>query len=634
MALINLIDISIHFGAAALLDKINLTIDEGEHIAIIGRNGMGKSTLLKIMEGKILPDSGEIIKDSSIRMARLEQDIPTDIEGTVLDVITAGLGEQAKLITRYEALTHRLTTDHSDSLLKELEQVQHQLDEHQAWNLAHKIENIIQKLALPSEQLFSELSGGLKRRVLLGQALVTEPNILLLDEPTNHLDIDSITWLEDFLVDFPGAVVFITHDRMFMQKVARRILDIDRGNVRSYPGNYDVYLERKQHELEVEETHNRHFDKKLADEEIWIRQGVKARRTRNEGRVRALEKLREVRSQRREAIGKADMQLQEANQSGKIVIEAHDIEARYNDKTLIRPFSTTIMRGDRIGIIGANGAGKSTLLQILLGKLAPQKGTVKHGTKLEIAYFDQLRSQLDEDKSVADNVSYGDQFVTINGRPVHIIGYLQNFLFAPDRARTPVRSLSGGERNRLLLARLFTQPSNLLVMDEPTNDLDMETLELLEELITNYEGTLLIVSHDRHFLNNVVTSTLVFEGEGQLREYVGGYDDWLRQRSKTLLQESSIPRTQPIAPTSAPRNKPVVATPSSKSYQQQKELKSIETKINTIEKKQAALQEKMTVPNLYEPANRNKLELLQNDARKMADELQELYRQWEKLMEL
>ncbi len=325
MALINLIDISIHFGAAALLDKINLTIDEGEHIAIIGRNGMGKSTLLKIMEGKILPDSGEIIKESSIRMARLEQDIPTDIEGTVLDVITAGLGEQAKLITRYEALTHRLTTDHSDSLLKELEQVQHQLDEHQAWNLAHKIENIIQKLALPSEQLFSELSGGLKRRVLLGQALVTEPNILLLDEPTNHLDIDSITWLEDFLVDFPGAVVFITHDRMFMQKVARRILDIDRGNVRSYPGNYDVYLERKQHELEVEETHNRHFDKKLADEEIWIRQGVKARRTRNEGRVRALEKLREVRNQRREAIGKADMQLQEANQSGKIVIEAHDI---------------------------------------------------------------------------------------------------------------------------------------------------------------------------------------------------------------------------------------------------------------------------------------------------------------------
>ncbi|NNM58674.1 MAG: ATP-binding cassette domain-containing protein [Legionellales bacterium] len=629
MPLINLIDISIHFGTAPLLDKINLAVEEGEHIAIIGRNGMGKSTLLKIIDSKILPDSGEVIRHSSARIARLEQDIPSHIEGTVLDVITAGLGEQAKLITRYETLTHQLTTDQSEGLLKELEHVQHQLDEHQAWNLTHKIEHIIEKLALPSEQLFSELSGGLKRRVLLGQALVNEPNLLLLDEPTNHLDIDSITWLEDFLNDFAGAVIFITHDRMFMQKVAKRIIDIDRGNIRSYPGNYDQYLERKQHELEIEEVHNRNFDKKLADEEIWIRQGIKARRTRNEGRVRALEKLREIRNARREVIGKADMQLQEANQSGKIVIEAQHIEASYQGKTLIRPFSTTIMRGDRIGIIGANGAGKSTLLKILLGEILPQQGTVKRGTKLEIAYFDQLRSQLDENKSVADNVSYGDQFVTVNGKPVHIIGYLQNFLFTPDRARTPVRSLSGGERNRLLLARLFTQPSNLLVMDEPTNDLDMETLELLEELITNYEGTLLIVSHDRRFLNNVVTSTLVFEGEGQLREYVGGYDDWLRQRSKTLLQQPSIPKVIPTAPAAI---KPVAST-STKSYQQQKELKAIETKISTNEKKQAVLQEKMTAPELYEPANRNKLELLQNESKKLADELQVLYSQWEKLME-
>lgn len=626
MSLINLCDVSISFGSAPLLDKTNLSIDEGEHLCIIGRNGMGKSTLLKIIMNELQPDSGEVIKNSAARIARLEQDIPTDIEGTVFDVVTAGLGEEGKLLASYQKLSRQMATHADDALLKELENVQHLLDQHQAWNLSHKVDNIIQKMALPSEQSFSELSGGLKRRVLLGQALVTEPNLLLLDEPTNHLDIDSINWLENFLVGFPGAIIFITHDRMFMQQVATRILEIDRGNVQSYPGNYQAYLARKQHELEVEEVHNRNFDKKLALEETWIRQGIKARRTRNEGRVRALEQLRLVRNQRRETMGKVNMQLQQAETSGKLVIEAKDIDVYYKNKPLIKQFSTTIIRGDKIGLIGPNGIGKTTLLKVLLGEIAPQLGSIKHGTKLEIAYFDQLRSQLDENKSVADNVSYGDQFVIINGKPVHIIGYLQDFLFSPDRARTPVRSLSGGERNRLLLARLFSKPSNVLVMDEPTNDLDLETLELLEELISNYEGTLLLVSHDRSFLNNIVTGTLVFESNGKLSEYVGGYDDWLRQRPKnTAAKTAAKTATTIVQP--KPSEKPTL------NFRQQKELKTIEQKIEKLELQQQTSQKTLADSTLYEAQNAEKLKSLQQQAQKTDAELATLYQQWEKLME-
>lgn len=622
MPLISLKNISISFGSAPLLDNANFNLDEKERVCILGRNGMGKSTLLKIINNEIIPDSGEIIRQLSINSARLEQDVPAYITGTIYDVISAGLGEQGKLLATYEKLSHQLTIHSSDKLIKELETVQQQLDKHQAWNLSPKIEHVIQKLSLPGTQDFSELSGGLKRRVLLGQALVTGPDILLLDEPTNHLDIDSIDWLENFLIEFPGAVIFITHDRTFMQKIATRIIEIDRGKLQSYPGNYQQYLERKQHELEVEEIHNRNFDKKLAKEEIWIRQGIKARRTRNEGRVRALEKLRQIRQERREVMGKANMQLQQAEVSGKLVIEAKNIEYCYQDRALIRQFSTVITRGDKIGIIGPNGVGKSTLLKILLGETKPQKGSIRQGTKLEIAYFDQLRSQLDEENTVEQNVGYGDQYVTVNGKPVHIIGYLQDFLFSPDRARTPVKSLSGGERNRLLLARLFSKPSNVLVLDEPTNDLDMETLELLEELIINYQGTLLLVSHDRSFLNNVVTSTIVFEQDGKLSEYVGGYDDWLRQ--KTV--ETETPTTQPSPKTLEPTS---IGTKNN--YQQQKELRSTEQKIEKLEIQKNELQVKMADPQLYEASHKKELELLQQQLNKIDNELHDLYERWEKL---
>jgi ATP-binding cassette subfamily F protein uup len=623
MPLISLRDISISFGSAPLLDNANFHLDEKERVCILGRNGMGKSTLLKIINGEILPDSGEIIKQVSVHSARLEQDVPAHIAGTVYEVISAGLGEQGKLLAMYEKLSHQLTSHPNEKIIKKLEDVQHQLDKHQAWNLSPKVENVIQKLALPGMQNFSELSGGLKRRVLLGQALVTDPDILLLDEPTNHLDIDSIDWLENFLIDFSGSVIFITHDRMFMQKVATRIIEIDRGKLQSYPGNYQQYLERKQHELEIEEVHNRNFDKKLAQEEAWIRQGIKARRTRNEGRVRELERLRQIRQERREVMGKVNMHLQQAEVSGKLVIEAKNIEYNYQDTPLIRQFSTVITRGDKIGIIGPNGVGKSTLLKILLGEISPQKGSIRHGTKLEIAYFDQLRSQLDEDNSVEQNVGYGDQYVNVNGKSMHIIGYLQDFLFSPERARTPVRSLSGGERNRLLLARLFSKPSNVLVLDEPTNDLDMETLELLEELITNYEGTLLLVSHDRSFLNNVVTSTIVFEKDGELSEYVGGYDDWLRQRKVNTI----VPMT-----TATPKSMPTMSV-TKNNYQQQKELRAVEQKIEKLEIQQTELQEKMADPQLYEVANAKKLETLQHQLNKIETELKDLYQRWENLAE-
>lgn len=629
MPLINLRDISISFGSAPLLDNANFALEDRERICILGRNGMGKSTLLKIINGEIKPDSGEVIKQSSVYSARLEQDVPATIEGTVYEVIAAGLGERGNLLARYEKLSRQLAVHADVKLLKELEEVQHQLDKYQAWNLSPKVENTIQKLSLPGNQNFSELSGGLKRRVLLGRALVTDPQILLLDEPTNHLDIESIDWLENFLISFSGAVIFITHDRMFMQEVATRIIEIDRGKLQSYPGNYQQYLERKQHELEVEEVHNRNFDKKLAQEEVWIRQGIKARRTRNEGRVRALEKLRQIRSERREVMGKANMQLQQAEQSGKLVIEAKNIEYYYQETPLIRQFSTIITRGDKIGIIGPNGIGKSTLLKILLGQISPQKGSIRHGTKLEIAYFDQLRSQLDEDNTVEQNVGYGDQYgdqyVNVNGKSVHIIGYLQDFLFSPERARTPVRSLSGGERNRLLLARLFSKPSNVLVLDEPTNDLDMETLELLEELITNYEGTLLLVSHDRSFLNNVVTSTIVFEGNGKLHEYVGGYDDWLRQR------ETNVTTAPTIVPVTSSHKPMPTLSDNKMNYQQQKELRAVEQKIEKLEAQQIELQAKLADPTLYDAANMNKLQLLQTQLDKIASELKECYERWEKL---
>lgn len=616
MPLVTLRDVTLSFGPVPLLDKVSFTIDDRERICILGRNGMGKSTLLKLLHGDIIKDDGEISRQPHLVTAKLEQDVPQDIVGTVYEVIALGLGERGELLANYQHLIHQMGHDHDPALLKKMETLQHALDKHQAWSLSHKIENIITRLGLSGDEDFAALSGGLKRRVLLGQAIVTEPHILLLDEPTNHLDIDAIDWLESFIKEFSGTVVFITHDRVFLQKLATRMLEIDRGNVQSYPGNYQQYLERKDHELEVEQAHNKNFDKKLAQEEVWIRQGIKARRTRNEGRVRALEKLRLVRQDRREVTGKASMQLQQAGSSGKLVIDAENISYRYENKTLINNFSTIIMRGDKVGIIGPNGVGKSTLLKLLLGQLLPQTGTIKQGTKIEVAYFDQLRAQLNEDKTVAENVSYGDQFVQINDRPVHVIGYLQDFLFSPDRSRLPVKALSGGERNRLLLAKLFSKPANVLVLDEPTNDLDIETLELLEELLINFAGTVLLVSHDRYFLNNVVTSTIVFEGDGQVQEYVGGYDDWIRQRAKPAAAKPKVE--------SLPAPKP--------DQQQQKLVRALELKIEKLEATQASLHQQMADPSLYEAAKAHQLKTLQQKLQRAETELAQAVVEWEKLV--
>jgi ABC transport system ATP-binding/permease protein len=621
MPLISLRDVSITFGEQVLLDKVNCQIEPKERVCILGRNGMGKSTLLKLIHGELPVDSREIIRQSQLVTAKLEQDIPVAIKGSIYEVVASGLGAKGALLARYQYISQQLATDHSDHMLNQLEVVQHELDKQHAWDLAHQIEGVLSKLELPGEQNFATLSGGLKRRVLLGKALVTAPDLLMLDEPTNHLDIKAITWLENCLLNFKGSVVFITHDRVFLQNLATRIIEIDRGNVKNFACGYMEYLERKQHDLEIEEIHNKLFDKRLQQEEAWIRQGIKARRTRNEGRVRALQKLRATRQERRVLQGKVKMQLQRSEISGKIVIEAENICYAYEQSPLINEFSTIILRGDKIGIVGPNGVGKTTLLKILLGELAPQSGQVTHGTNLEIAYFDQLRAQLEDEKTAAENVSYGDQFVTINNKEVHIMSYLQDFLFSPDRARTKVKCLSGGERNRLLLARLFSKPANMLVLDEPTNDLDLETLELLEELLLNYSGTLLLVSHDRSFLNNVVTSTIVFEAHGNVLEYVGGYDDWLRQRQEILLEKKPAPKH-----TAAPPKPPI-------NTQRQKQLQAIERHIEKCEAQKKLLEDQLADPALYAVSQSDKQKKLHARHEKLVAELTALMSAWEKLAE-
>ena len=595
MALLQLKQLTVSFGGPNLLDKIDFQIDKGERVCLVGRNGAGKSTLMKVIAGDILPDAGEMAGINSLKIARLEQEVPAGTNGSVFDVVAAGLGEIAPLLVNYHHIVQQLQHDHSQAILSKLEKAQHQLEAVDGWSLEQQVETVISKLSLDADVEFASLSGGMKRRVLLAQALVKAPDILLLDEPTNHLDIASITWLEGFLKSYGGTLLFITHDRSFLQALATRIVMLDRGQISSYPGDYRNFLEKREAMLAAEAEQQAQFDKKLAQEEVWIRQGIKARRTRNEGRVRALEKLRKERSQRRELQGNVSMQLQEAERSGKLVVEVENIGQAYDGRTLFKDFSTLIQRGDRIGIIGPNGCGKSTLLSILLGREQPQTGTVKAGTNLQVAYFDQLRSQLDEQASVVDNVGQGRDFVEINGSRKHIIGYLQDFLFTPERARTPVKALSGGERNRLLLAKLFTQPANLLVMDEPTNDLDAETLELLEDLLGGFNGTLLLVSHDRSFLNNVVTSCIVFDDDGVVREYVGGYDDWLHQR-QSRQDKPAAKTTQSSQPAKPAKKK------SGLTYQEQLDLKALPQQIEQLEQQQAALTAKMSEPDFYQQA--------------------------------
>ena len=627
MALLSLKQITVSFGGPNLLNNVDFQLDRGERVCLVGRNGAGKSTLMKLIAGEVTADSGEMIGIQDLVISRLEQEVPSGTHGKVFDVVAAGLGQVAPLLVEYHDIIHQLQTDSSQALLDKLEKAQHKIEAADGWSLEQRVETVISKLSLDPDAEFDSLSGGKKRRVLLAQALVKQPDILLLDEPTNHLDIESITWLEGFLKSYGGTVLFITHDRTFLQALATRIVQLDRGNLVSFPGDYENYLKKREELLAAEAEQNAQFDKKLAQEEVWIRQGIKARRTRNEGRVRALEALRKERSQRRERQGTANIQLQEADRSGKLVLEAEHIGQSYDGKMLFDDFSIVIQRGDRIGIIGPNGCGKSTLLSILLKRIEPEHGSVKLGTKLEIAFFDQLRSQLDEEESVVENVGQGSDHVEINGSRKHIIGYLQDFLFTPDRARTPVKALSGGERNRLLLAKLFTQPANLLVMDEPTNDLDAETLELLEDLLLNYSGTLLLVSHDRSFINNVVTSSIVFDTDGELREYVGGYDDWLRQRTET---QNNKPKVEPKPAVEKPASKP--AKKSTLTYQEKLDLEALPAIIEKLEMEQETLTAKMSEPDFYQQ-EADKVSQVQQALSELEAKMSEAFERWELLEE-
>ena len=625
MPLIRLTNVSIAFGTHALLDSADFQLDPGERVGLLGRNGEGKSTLMKIIAGDIHADHGEIWKQPELRLAWLEQQPNLHDDDSIYEAVAGGLGELGALIARYhDLLTHM---DGNEASLQALGEVQHKLEAGNGWQFQQRVEAVLSRLQLPADVKVSSLSGGWKRRVALARALVIDPEVLLLDEPTNHLDFESITWLEEQLLNFAGAVLFVTHDRAFLQKLATRIVDLDRGQLTSWAGNYKDYLVRKAATLEDEANQNAEFDKKLAKEEAWIRQGIKARRTRNEGRVRALKKLRAERAERRNTQGTAKLSLSKGEASGKKVIEAENVSFSYAERSIIRDFSILIERGDKIGLIGNNGAGKSTLLKLLLGQLQPTSGTVELGTNLQIAYFDQLREQLDPEMSVADSVIDGGEFIDLPGGRRHVMSYLADFLFAPARARSPVKSLSGGEKNRLLLARLFTKPANLIVMDEPTNDLDLETLEILEEKLVDYQGTLLLVSHDREFLDNVVTSVLVFEGEGRVGEYVGGYADWLALSERNKKNEAEAVKAADAA-AKQEKNK---SAPSKKlSYKEQRELEQLPERIEQLEARQAELTEVIGDPAFYKQAQESIAATLA-DLQAVEAELALAYKRWDEL---
>ena len=599
MPLITLQDVDFSVGGPLLLEKVDLSIEPGERIALIGRNGAGKSTLLKLLAGEIKPDDGEIRVDGGRveggrRIARLEQEVPAGAQGSVFDVVAAGLGELGGLLAEYHHLIH---AEHVD--MDRLAQVQTRIESAHGWSLDQRVIETLERLSLDGDADFARLSGGMKRRVLLARALVSAPDLLLLDEPTNHLDIAAIDWLEGFLKSWSGALVFVTHDRRFLRALATRIVEIERGRVTSWPGDWANYQRRREERLNAEAQENARFDKLLAQEEVWIRQGIKARRTRDEGRVRRLKAMRNERMARRELTGNVRMDLAQSESSGKKVIEAKDVSFAHGDLCLVRDFSTTILRGDRIGLIGPNGSGKTTLLKLLLGDLQPYAGEVRSGTQLQVAYFDQYRAALREDWNAMENVAEGRDFVEVGGKRKHVLGYLQDFLFTPERARAPITRLSGGERNRLLLARLFAQPSNLLVMDEPTNDLDVETLELLEELLGDYPGTLLLVSHDRDFLDNVVTSTIVMEGNGVIGEYVGGYSDWLRQRPTSSAALALATRAE--AAKAPPQANAAPTTPKRKlSYKDARELEQLPARIDALETRLGQLTQQIADPAFYQ----------------------------------
>ncbi|WP_338562663.1 ABC transporter ATP-binding protein [Erwinia sp. E_sp_B04_7] len=592
MSLISIHGAYLSFSDAPLLDNTELHIEENERVCLVGRNGAGKSTLMKIINREQPLDDGRIIYEQDLVVSRLQQDPPRNVKGSVYDFVAEGVNEQAEYLKAYHAISHLVMTDPSDKNLNEMGRLQSILDHQNLWQLENRIHDVLKQIGLDADAPLSSLSGGWLRKAALGRALVSNPRVLMLDEPTNHLDIETIDWLEGFLKTFQGSIIFISHDRSFIRNMATRIVDLDRGKLVSWPGDYNLYLESKEEALRVEEMQNAEFDRKLAQEEVWIRQGIKARRTRNEGRVRALKALRNERSERREVMGKANMQVEEASRSGKIVFEMENVNYSVGGKQLVRDFSAQVQRGDKIALIGSNGCGKTTLLKLMLDQLKADSGRVHIGTKLEVAYFDQHRAELDPDRTVMDNLAEGKQEVMVNGKPRHVLGYLQEFLFHPKRAMTPVRALSGGERNRLLLARLFLKPSNLLILDEPTNDLDVETLELLEELVDGYQGTVLLVSHDRQFVDNTVTECWIFEGNGEIGAFVGGYHDAQLQRS-AYKQSRSQSKAAPVARQENVKSEPEKRAASKLSYNLQRELEQLPQKMEALESQLETLQAKV-----------------------------------------
>jgi ATP-binding cassette subfamily F protein uup len=631
MPLVQLSAVSLAFGHVPLLDRVELVIEAGRRVGLIGRNGTGKSSLLRVLSGDTAPDDGTVWRAPSLRLAFVPQEPAFGAGETVFEAVSSGLGAFRQLLVDYHATTHALEAAADDpALLERLHVLQAALDDAGAWTLQHKVDTVLSRFALDPDRPVGELSGGLKKRVALARALVIEPDLLLLDEPTNHLDVAAIEWLEDLLRGLAGTVLFVTHDRRFLDNVADEIVELDRGRLASYPGTFAEYQARKSAELETEAIANRKFDKVLAQEEAWIRKGIEARRTRNEGRVRRLEALRLERAARRERAGKAELAVAEGERSGKLVAELREVSKRYDQRPVVREFSTRIMRGDKVGLIGPNGSGKTTLLKLILGEIEPDAGTIRRGTKISVAYFDQFRATLDDDATLAETISPGSEYVEIDGTRKHVIGYLGDFLFPPERARAKVGSLSGGERNRLLLARLFSQPANVLVLDEPTNDLDIETLELLESLLQEYAGTLLVVSHDRAFLDNVVTQTLAAEGDGVWKDYVGGFSDW--QRAQAARTEAAAPAVrkppdraaEPSTPTARPAAKAKL------SYKEGRELAELPARIEALEKEQREIEALLADPATYrdEPA---RVKPLQDRFAAIEDELLDALTRWEAL---